>query len=275
LEKLTVVPVLGTINHARNTYGSNLVVTDKPKSAIAEAFRSIRTNLQYLISVTDHKVVTVTSTISGEGKTFFSLNIAAILAISGKKILLMGLDLRKPKIHQDLGITNDQGMSTLLIGKAKAAQVIIKSKLENLDVLPAGPIPPNPSELIMSDTMKNLMEELRPQYDYIIIDTPPIGLVTDALIAMKYADINIFIVRQKYSKKVFLDTVNKLQTDKSIKNLAIVLNDLRVNKSYGYYNGYGYKYGYGYGYYDEESRSSGVLKKISTLFSRSKAAKTK
>ncbi|QHT69241.1 polysaccharide biosynthesis tyrosine autokinase [Rhodocytophaga rosea] len=275
LEKMTLVPVLGTINHARNTYGSNLVVTDKPKSAIAEAFRSIRTNLQYLAIDADYKIVTVTSTISGEGKTFFSLNMAAILAISGKRILLMGLDLRKPKIHQDMGISNEQGMSTVLIGKAKAAQVIIKSKLENLDILPAGPIPPNPSELIMSDTMKNLLEELRPQYDYIIVDTPPIGLVTDALIAMKYADINIFIVRQKYSKKVFLDTVNKLQTDKSIRNLAIVLNDLRINKSYGYYNGYGNKYGYGYGYYEEESRSNGVIKKLSTLFSRSKAAKTK
>lgn len=203
LERASTVPVLGTINHAKNTYGSNLVVTEKSKSAIAEAFRSIRTNLQYLASETENKIVVVTSTISGEGKTFFSLNMAAILAISDKKVLLMGLDLRKPKIHEELNIPSDMGISKVLIGKATAKEVIFKTKIANLDVLPAGPVPPNPSELIMSDHMKNLLQELKTQYDYIIVDTPPIGLVTDALLAMKYADINLYIVRQKYSKNIF------------------------------------------------------------------------
>ncbi len=124
-------------------------------------------------------------------------------------MLLIGLDLRKPKVHEELNIPAESGISKVLIGKAKANEVIYKTKIENLDLMPAGPIPPNPSELIMSNHMKNLMEELKAQYDYIIIDTPPIGLVTDALIAMKYADINIYILRQRTSKRVYLDTINK------------------------------------------------------------------
>jgi capsular exopolysaccharide synthesis family protein len=193
---------------------------------------------------------------------------AAILAISGKKVLLMGLDLRKPKLHEELNLPADVGISKLLIGKSTAAEVIFKTKIENLDVLPAGPIPPNPSELIMSDHMKNLLLELRQEYDYIIIDTPPIGLVTDALIAMKYADVSLYVFRQKYSKKVYLETLNKLHSDNSVKNLAIVLNDLRLNKSYGYYNGYGHKYGYGYGYgyYEEENNNKRLLGRVFSAF---------
>jgi capsular exopolysaccharide synthesis family protein len=268
---MTSVPILGTINHAQAANGSNLVVLNKPKSAVSEAFRSIRTNLQYLASDADNRVVVITSTVSGEGKTFFSMNMAAILAISDKKVLLMGLDLRKPKIHEDFAVPSDIGISKVLIGKATAEEVIFKTKIDNLHVLPAGPVPPNPSELIMGERMKTLMDHLRTRYDYIIIDTPPIGLVTDALLAMKYADINIFILRQKKSKKEYIDTVNKLHTDGTVKNLAIVLNDLRLSRSYGgYYGGYRYGgYGYGYGYYEEESKGRSMVSKIRNLFGMS------
>jgi tyrosine-protein kinase Etk/Wzc len=270
VEKITPVPVLGTINHARQADSSSLVVSHKPKSAVAEAFRSIRTNLQYLASENDSKVVVVTSTVSGEGKTFFSVNMAAILAMSDKKVLLIGLDLRKPKIHQDFDVPSDAGISKILIGKATAEEVTYKTKIANLEVLPSGPVPPNPSELIMSERMKNLIDELRTRYDYIIIDTPPVGLVTDALLAMKYADVNIFMLRQKKSKKEYIETVNKLYTDNSIRNLAIVLNDLRMGRSYGgYYNGYRYG-GYGYGYYEEEEKNNSLLKRFIGVFSRSK-----
>lgn len=272
VEKMTPVPVLGTVNHARQTNSSNLVVSQKPKSAVAEAFRSIRTNLQYLAPEAENKVVVITSTISGEGKTFFSINMAAILAMSDKKVLLIGLDLRKPKIHQDFDVPSDAGISKILIGKAKSEEVIFKTKIVNLDVLPSGAVPPNPSELIMSERMKNLLHELRERYDYIIIDTPPVGLVTDALLVMKYADINIFILRQKKSKREYMETVNKLYTDGTIKNLAIVLNDLRVGRSYGgYYGGYRYGgYGYGYGYYDEEDKRKPLLQRLRSTFSRPK-----
>ncbi|MDO1448307.1 polysaccharide biosynthesis tyrosine autokinase [Rhodocytophaga aerolata] len=268
VEKLTQVPVLGTINHAHQTNGSSLVVPLKPKSAVAEAFRSIRTNLQYLSSESSSKVVVVTSTISGEGKTFFSVNMAAILAMSDKKVLLMGLDLRKPKIHEDFDVPSEAGISKILIGKASAEEVTFKTKIANLDVLPSGPVPPNPSELIMSERMKNLINELRTKYDYIIIDTPPVGLVTDALLAMQYADINIFILRQRKSKREYIETVNKLYTDNTIKNLAIVLNDLRIGSNYGgYYGGYHYG-GYGYGYYDEENKKTSLISRVRNLFNR-------
>jgi capsular exopolysaccharide synthesis family protein len=270
VEKMTPVPILGSVNHAQQANGGNLIVLNKPKSAVAEAFRSIRTNLQYLASETDNKVVVVTSTVSGEGKTFFSINMASILAISNKKVLLMGLDLRKPKMQEDFKVPSDAGISKILIGKANAEEVIFKTHIENLDVLPAGPIPPNPSELIMGEHMKKLMLHLRARYDYIIIDTPPIGLVTDALLAMRYADINIFILRQRKSKKEFIETVNKLHTDGTVKNLAIVLNDLRLGRSYGGYYG-GYRYGgYGYGYYEEESKDASFLNKMKYVFGRNK-----
>ncbi len=253
VEKLTRIPVLGTVSHARGRKSSSLVVNENPKSAVAESFRSIRTNLQFLASRIEHKIVVVTSTVGGEGKTFFSLNIAAIMAASDKKVLLIGLDLRKPKLHLELNIPQDNGITKVLIGKARAAEVIVKSHIENLDIMLAGPIPPNPSELIMSEAMKNLLEELRPRYDYIFIDTPPVGLVTDALIAMTYSDVNIYLLRQKKSKKEFLDTVNKLYQEQNSKNLAIVLNDVK-GRSYGYGGYGGYGYGYGYGYYEEGKR---------------------
>jgi capsular exopolysaccharide synthesis family protein len=266
VEKMTLVPILGTVNHARQGNNSNLVVPHKPKSAVSEAFRSIRTNLQYLAPDAGSKIVVVTSTVSGEGKTFFSVNIAAILALSEKKVLLVGLDLRKPTLHEDFQVPSDAGVSKVLIGKAKAEEVIFKTTIDNLDVLPAGPIPPNPSELIMSERMKDLLEHLRTKYDYIIIDTPPVGLVTDALLAMKYADINIYILRQKKSKREYIETVNKLHTDNSLRNLAIVLNDLRLGRSYGGYYG-SYRYGgYGYGYYEEEDRNHSLTARIRRLF---------
>ncbi len=250
VEKLIRVPVLGTVSHARNTKGHSLVVAEKPKSAVAESFRSIRTNLQFLATGTSHKVVVVTSTVGGEGKTFFSINVSAILALLGKRVLLIGLDLRKPQLHRELGIPADVGITKVLIGKATAEEVIFKTTVEGLDIMPAGAIPPNPSELIMSDAMRNLLQELKPSYDYIFLDTPPIGLVTDALVAMAYSDINIYLLRQKKSKRAFLNTINKLHQDQSTKNMAVVLNDVKA-RSYG--NSYGYGYGYGYGYYEEES----------------------
>jgi capsular exopolysaccharide synthesis family protein len=155
------------------------------------------------------------------------------------------------------------GVTKVLIGKATAEEVIFKTAVEGFDVMPAGAIPPNPSELITSDAMKNLLQELKPNYDYIFLDTPPIGLVTDALVAMAYSDINIYLLRQKKSKRAFLNTINKLYQDQTTKNIAVVLNDVKA-RSYG--NSYGYGYGYGYGYYEEESarlpRLRGWLKRL-------------
>ncbi|MDJ1469216.1 polysaccharide biosynthesis tyrosine autokinase [Cytophagaceae bacterium DM2B3-1] len=260
VEKNTRVPILGIVSHSPRPGKSNLVVIDRPKSIISESFRSIRTNLQYLASQSEHKVVLVSSTISGEGKTFFTLNIGSILALSDKKVLMVGLDLRKPKLQLEFNLPGDKGITQVLIGKLKWQDAIVHTPVNNLHLLPAGAIPPNPSELIMSPAMEQLMEDLRNEYDYILIDTPPVGLVTDAVIAMKFADVNIYLVRQKKSKKIFLETINKLYQEKTAKNLAIVLNDFRTSSGYGY--NYGYGYGYGYGYYDEDTSKKTLLKRI-------------
>ncbi|PIV61948.1 MAG: tyrosine protein kinase, partial [Bacteroidetes bacterium CG02_land_8_20_14_3_00_31_25] len=204
VESTTKIPILGSIGH--NNKNLDFVVFQKPKSSIAESFRTLRTNLQYLH--VDEKlkthVISITSTVSGEGKTFCALNLASIFALSGKKTLILGLDLRKPKLHKDFGIDNSIGVSTYLIGNDVIDNIIVSTAQENLSIVPSGPIPPNPAELLESERMHNLMEELKLRYDIIIIDTPPVAIVTDGLLISKYTDTNIFVIRQNYSNKSVL-----------------------------------------------------------------------
>jgi polysaccharide biosynthesis transport protein len=232
-------------------------VLDKPKSGIAEAFRSIRINMNYLAPDKEKKVVAITSSISGEGKTFCSINLASILALSGYKTILLGADLRKPKIFDDFGFNNLKGISTFLAGKAKIDEIINRAKFDNLDVMLAGPVPPNPAELLSNPRMDELMTELKLRYDYVVIDTPPIGLVADCFMLMKYSDINIYIVRHGYTETRLLEKVDSMYEEGKITNMNIIINDL-VDKDAKY--GYGYEYGYGYyngyGYYEEDDDST-------------------
>jgi capsular exopolysaccharide synthesis family protein len=252
LEAITDLPILGIIGHSQ--VKSNLAVLDKPKSGIAEAFRSIRINMNYLAPDKNKKIIAITSSISGEGKTFCSINLASILAISGHKTILIGADLRKPKIFDDFGFNNLKGVSTFLAGKAKIEEIINKAKFDNLDVMLAGPVPPNPAELLNSPRMDKLMAQLLEMYDYVVIDTPPIGLVADCFMIMKYSDINIYIVRHGYTEARLLEKVDSMFEEGKISNMSIIINDL-VNKDAKY--GYGYEYGYGYysgyGYYEEDN----------------------
>lgn len=257
LELMTKIPVLGNIAYKKGL-DSNLVIQGNLKSVVAEAYRSIRTNLNFMVEGKEKLTVLVTSSISGEGKTFTSINLAAIYAASGKKTILIGADLRKPKIFDDFGLNNKQGLSTYLINKGGLLDVIQPTKVENLDLISSGPIPPNPAELIDSELMNKLIKELKLKYDVIVIDSPPLGLVSDALLLKKYADAGLYIVRHNYTKKIHLRNINQLYEDKVISNVGIVVNAVRSNKgfsAYGYGNyGYGYGsygYGYGYGYYDE------------------------
>ena len=249
----TDIPILGIIGHNMHE-DTTLTVVNKPKSAIAEAFRSIRINLQYLSADRPHKVVLITSSISGEGKSFFSANFACIMASLGKKTLLIGADLRKPKVFSELGVNNQIGLSTYLINNATLNEVIFKSSVENLDVLPAGPIPPNPSELLSGNRIEELFKILDNEYDYIIIDTPPIGLIADGFILMKYSHINLYIIRHAITQKKWLEKINILYEEKKIDNLAIVVNDLKESGPYDY----GYGYGYGYGYYEGDDKKKKV-----------------
>ena len=252
IEKLTESPItiLGIIpKYTKEIPSSQIIVNHNPKSILAESFRSIRTNLQFIANETEAKIIAITSTISGEGKTFICVNLAGIIAYSGKKVIVLDLDMRRPRIHSAFGMDNSKGMSTLLIGKYTVEEVIQKTENDNLDIITAGPIPPNPSELVISKAMDEVLNKLKLLYDIIIIDNPPVGLVTDGIAMLQKADYPIYIMRVDYSKREFIYFVDKLYYENQFHKLSIVLNGVDFQRQkYGYsYYKYGY-YGYGYGY---------------------------
>jgi capsular exopolysaccharide synthesis family protein len=244
---------------------SMLLVDKNPKSVLAESFRSIRSNLQFVNNSPDAKLISITSTISGEGKTFIAINLGAIISFSNKKVIILDLDMRRPKIHKAFGVENMQGMSSLLIGKANIKDCIRKTRLEDLDFISAGPIPPNPSELLLNDELEKIIEELKKKYDYIITDNPPVGLVTDGIVLIQKADFPIYVFRADYSKKQFVQNVDRLKNENHIHRLSVILNSVDVNRNrYGYNYGYGYGYGYGYsyGYYEEKKKKKSKRSKV-------------
>jgi capsular exopolysaccharide synthesis family protein len=246
IEKKTKVPIIGYISHSEGK--NEVAVVEKPTSALAESFRAIRTSLKYYVKEGEMTVIAVSSTISSEGKTFISINLAAITAMLGKKVLLIGLDLRKPRINKVLEFTDSPGMSTYLSGNCKFGDVIRQTQIKNLWYAPSGPIPPNPSELIETELMSKFMATVRKDFDFIIIDTPPVAIVTDTLLLTQYVDINLFIVRQRYTSRSTLDIIEQLYRQGKLKNLAIIINDINLSGYYGYGMRYGYSLGYGYSY---------------------------
>tara|TARA_B100000902_G_scaffold25426_1_gene30550 strand:+ start:3809 stop:6235 length:2427 start_codon:yes stop_codon:yes gene_type:complete len=247
----TKIPILGLIGHSDKA--TSLVVPNSSKSIIAEAFRSLRTNIQYLAADKKRKIITVTSAIGGEGKTFITMNLAAIFALSGHKTILIGGDLRKPKLHSDFKINIKHGLSSFLINKSSLSEIINKTDIKSLDVIASGPTPPNPAELLDSKKMQELLIKLNKEYDYVIIDTPPIGLVTDGVLLMKNADANLYVVRHNYSKIKTLNIINNVYNQKQIKDIHIIINDyIYTDAGYGYGYGYGYGSSDGYGYYENE-----------------------
>jgi capsular exopolysaccharide synthesis family protein len=247
IERTLKAPILGVVPRY-NDEGmdvSRLVIHEHPKAAISEAIRAIRTNLDFMKGKADETLMlSVTSTISGEGKTFVAINLGGILALN-KKVVLIDLDMRKPKVHRAFDVDNEKGMSTLLIKKSTLANTVRHTEIPGFDYITAGPTPPNPSELIMREEFMNLISELKNEYDVIMIDTPPIGLVTDAMIVMKLVDIPMYVVRMGYSKKGIENGINNYYNKEGLENLSVILNSVDVNSSYG-------GYGYGYGYYEDE-----------------------
>ena len=223
IAKLTDLPIVGTI--AKNDNKSMMPVSDFPKSLISETFRSLRTSLQFFHENMDKQKLLITSSYSGDGKTFIAINTAIVYSYFGKKTLLIEFDMRNPKIANYLNIDNKKGLSSYLVNDAKLEDIIQSSTVKNMDIITAGELPPNPVELIASENTKNLMEVLTSIYDYIIIDSPPIGVVTDSFLLMGYADINIFPVRLNYTnKKLFTSLMQDIE-QKGIKNFAILAND--------------------------------------------------
>jgi capsular exopolysaccharide synthesis family protein len=259
IEKITGIPFIGSIGH--NNSNSSLVVVSRPKSALAESFRALRSNLNYFTEGKDKKIFMVTSSLSGEGKSFTTINLATVFSLAGKKTLIIGADLRRPKIFDDFGLNNEKGLSVYLSGLVKLEEIIQPTNIENLHVISGGPVPPNPSELLLNSRMDALINELKDVYDFILMDTPPLALITDGLVLSKYADHTVYIVRQNYTPRSVLQAATEIYVSGKIQNLSIVLNDvLRSGPGYGY--GYAYDYGYGYGarrkkrssnYYDEDN----------------------
>ncbi len=263
IQNFTEAPILGTVPvYKKDIPVSQLLVNKHPNSIFSEAFRTIRSNLQFISHGAETKIITVSSTISGEGKTFVAINLAGILAINGKKVIIIDLDLRKPRIHLGFNSPNEKGISTILIGKHKIEECIQKSDLKNFDYITAGPVPPNPAELASGKQMELLLAQLEDVYDVVIIDTPPVGIVTDALANLQRANYPIYVMKANVSKRHFIDNINSLIKEKNMDNLSIILNGVELhNKRYGSY-GYGYGYGYGQGYYSDEDETTSIGKKL-------------
>jgi tyrosine-protein kinase Etk/Wzc len=254
LKSKTTLPVLGEILSAPTLTDLSFAIEDNLKSPLTESFRTLRTNLQYVLTDNTKKVVLFTSNGPSEGKTFCSMNIAAILAKADKKVLLLEFDLHRPRIHKVLNVVPDKGLSTIIIQKSTIPESITPSPVLGLDVILCGPVPPNSSELVLSDRVKDIVNYGKEHYDYVIIDTPPLGFISDALILMKLADATLFVLNTKFANKQAINYIEEIVYANKIKNLGLVLNNVKRKKSryyyrrYGSYGGYG-GYGYGYGGY--------------------------
>jgi tyrosine-protein kinase Etk/Wzc len=251
------VPLLGMIGH--NYTSSQMPSVDFPRSSISESLRLLKINLQYLFPGKTKRVIGLTSTVSGEGKTFVSINLAVSLAITGSKTLLLATDMRRPRIHKVFNIPNSFGLSNYLVSDVTLDSVIQPSGIENLDIMLSGPIPPNPFELLSLEKMGTMIEELKDKYDHIIIDSAPIGLVADYFAVNDKVDATIFILRHSYSQRKFVSEILELQQANRIKNPYLLMNDYKeFSAKYGYYGAYRYKYGYSYSnyYYSDKDEAS-------------------
>jgi capsular exopolysaccharide synthesis family protein len=249
IDKVTSIPFIGGVGH--NSLTGNLTVVEKPKSGLAESFRALRSNLNFFTGNKPKKVFMVSSSISGEGKTFTTINLATVFAMSRKKTLIVGADMRRPKIFQDFNRSNDFGLSTYLSGISDFNEVVQNTDIENLFLVSGGPVPPNPSELLLTNKFDEFIKRALEEFDFVLIDTPPLALVTDAFVMSKFADHTVFVMRQNYSPKEFVKSIDDYYRSGKIKNISILLNDIyKSGLGYGYGQSYdyGYHYGYSYGY---------------------------
>ena len=260
----TNIPVLSSIPHiSQKMENSEIIVHLRPKSVLTESFRNIRTKLDFFPIEDKCRVITVSSTIAAEGKTLVALNLATIYAMGEKKTIIIDLDLRKPRIHKSFyisnSINNSKGISTVLTNQNTLQECINHSNIENLDYITSGPVPPNPAELVISERYKNLINELKNIYDIIIIDTPPIGIVIDAIYSYKLSHNQIYVMRSQFSNRNVISNINQIQETHSLKNLLIVLNDVK-NGSVSNHSGYYYN---NKSYYEEgEEKQKNFLTRI-------------
>ena len=247
LEAMIKAPILGDIPNTKSV--NKIVVSDSDRSSIAEAFRLLRTNINFMLTGAEEggKIIFTTSTIGGEGKTFVSINMAAVLSLTDKKVLLIGADIRKPKIGDYLNLKYEKGLTHFLMDNTAKVTDIIESVSEvNFDFISSNLIPPNPSELLMNGRFEEVLAYGKQHYDYVIVDTAPVNLVTDTLLLSHLADMFIYVVRANYLDKRLLSIPKMMYEEKRLPNMAMLVNGTDLEKGYGY--------GYGYGYYEEKTK---------------------
>ena len=262
VEKLTSVPVVGDIplTDEKNDKNGSIAVFENKNNLMSETFRNIRTNLQFMLD-NDQKVILVTSTVSGEGKSFVSSNLAISLSLLGKKVVIVGLDIRKPGLNKVFQLSNkERGITQYLSNPETDLMELVQLSdvNKNLFILPGGTVPPNPTELLARNGLDRAIETLKKHFDYVILDTAPIGMVTDTLLIGRVADLSVYVCRADYTHKAEYTLINELSFEKKLPNLCTVINGVDLKKrKYGYYYGYGKygkhygygkRYGYGYGY---------------------------
>lgn len=259
VEKLTRLPIIGDVPLTEEKTGS-IVVFENQNTLMSETFRNIRTNLQFILE-NNKKVILVTSTISGEGKSFISANLAISLSLLGKRVVIIGLDIRKPGLNKVFKLsTKEKGITQYLANpEINLMELVQQSDVnKNLCILPGGTVPPNPTELLARDGLEKAIETLKKNFDYMIMDTAPVGMVTDTLLIGRVADLSVYVCRADYTHKAEFSLINELAVGKKLPNLCIVINGIDLNRrkygyyygygKYGKYYGYGKRYGYGYGY---------------------------
>ena len=236
LEEISQVPFIGHIHH--NRHNTQLVVKDGKTSSIVELFRYVRNNLQFLLNKEDDKVILVTSSVSGEGKSFISTNIASSFALLGKRVALVGMDIRSPKLASMLDLNEMPGVTSYLSrGDVSLDQIAQPCKeVKGLDVFVGGAIPPNPSELLLSDRVKDFFNDLREHYDVIIVDSAPVAQVSDSFALDKYSNATVYVTRANYTRRNLIKFMNRIAANKQLKNMCVVLNDTKPSNdnTYGY-----------------------------------------
>ncbi len=259
--KYSSVPLLGVLpKYASDIPLHKFIVEKYPKSFLAESLRAVRSNFQFINNSPGSKVIAITSTISGEGKTFLSVNLAGVLAISGKKVIIIDSDMRNPTVHKYFNLKNKVGLSSILSEQCDYEEAIQDIHKFDIKFITAGPIPPNPAELLNDEKFNILIERLKEKFDFVIVDNPPIGLVSDALKSMQFADYPIYVLKANFSKRNFLPLTDKMLNVYGIKNLSLILNaydksisNVDMEKDLVYAYGYARK-GYKNHYYEQDEQ---------------------
>ena len=265
IETATSVQIVGELSYQK--WKKGVIVDTRSRNPISEQFRLLRTNLHYVVPGRQLKTIMLSSFVSGEGKSFVSINLANSLNVTGAKTIILEFDLRNPRMAKTLNISNDKGLSSYIAGEEDIENIIqVLPALNNTSIITSGPVPANPAELLMNQKTISLFEYLRNHFDYIIIDTAPVGLVTDALLLEKFADLTLFVVRHRFTLKAILPYIEKLYKDKKFKHMGVVVNGIKKDGSYGYSFGFGYSYSY----YLNEKRKN-FLQKAFSIFNKQQA----